>query len=740
MNQTRSLTASRGAGATPAPRGVWVVLALGATVFAVLAAAASASAAVRIETLSNRADLISGGEALTRIVLPAGTQASEVSVTADGRDVSSDFAVRPGGSYEGLLTGLSPGANVVRAVLPDGSGAQLTITNHPIGGPVFSGPQIQPWICGTEVSGLGPPTDAQCDAPPSYEYKYKSTATGKFEAYNRSEPPPPAAIATTTTDQGVTVPYVVRVERGAEDRGLYEIAVLADPSGTWQPWASQAGWNHKLLVPFGGNVGPGHVQAVGLSPLVDYALSRGFMVADSGLNAEGEDANTVVSAEALMMLKEHIADSYGAIRYTIGEGCSGGSLQQQMIAATYPGLLNGIQPNCSFPDLWTTAPELVDCHLLIKYFEKYPSEPWIPQIDGHHDPSDCEVADVGLWHNAEPGNASNCGIPESEVYNPDTNPEGTRCSLPDYQINIWGPRPKSEWEAVEQRIHKGFANRPFDSVGVQYGLKALQAGLITAAEFANLNARIGCGDIDAHPGPGRCAMNTKTATIAYRTGEVTDARQLASVPIIDLRGWSEDGDVHTSVFTYIMRARFDAENGNHANQIIWTFKAAYPIQGMEVGIAAPELGERSFLLMDHWLAAIEADRRKVALAQKVREDKPAEGVDACFPDNRASSETTDMSACEALFPHYDNTRTAAGEPLTGQYLKCQLKPLARSDYNAVFTEEQWSELEQAFPTGVCDFSKPAVGERASIPWMSFARGPGGRPLGRPPRSTRIIGG
>jgi Tannase-like family of unknown function (DUF6351) len=235
-------------------------------------------------------------------------------------------------------------------------------------------------------------------------------------------------------------------------------------------------------------------------------------------------------------------------------------------------------------------------------------------------------------------------------------------------------------------------------------------------------------------------MNAKTATIGYRAGQVTDARQLATVPIIDLRGWSEDGDVHTSVFSYIMRARLDAENGNHSNQIIWTFKAAYPLQGMEVRIAAPELGEKSFLLMDHWLAGIEADHRKVALAQKVREDKPTDAVDACFPDNKASSETTDMSTCEALFPHYDTTRTAAGEPLTGQFLKCQLKPLTRGEYNAVFTEEEWAGLEQAFPTGVCDWSKPAVGERASIPWMSFAGGPGGRPLGRPPLSTAIIGG
>lgn len=689
---------------------------------------------IRIETLSNRADLISGGEALVRVTARNPKQLRRLKLFVGSREVTSSFAVRPDGTFEGLITGLALGENTVKALLRNGSGAQLTITNHPIGGPVFSGPQIQPWVCGTEAVGLGAPTDSQCDAPASYSYVYKSSASGKFEPYNLASPP--ADMTTTTTDQGVAVPYIVRVEKGAEDRGLYEIAVLDDPGKGWEPWASQARWNHKLLIPFGGNVGPQHSQRAGLSALVDRALSRGFMVAESGLNVEGEDANSNVSAEALMMLKEHITERYGAIRYTIGEGCSGGSLQQQTIAAMYPGLLNGIQPNCSFPDLWSTAPDLVDCHLLRTYFEKNTSEPWVPQIDGHHDPSDCGAWDVGLYSVSEPGKASNCNLPENEVYNPETNPEGARCDLQDYQINIWGPRPESEWGPVEQRIHKGFANRPYANVGVQYGLKALHAALITPAEFANLNSKVGCGDVDDHPTASRCAINQFTAVTAYRAGQITDARQLASVPIVDLRGWSETAEIHTSVYSYAMRARLDAENGNHANQIIWTYRAAAPLVGEEANVT-PEVGLRSFLLVDHWLGAIEADPRGVPLAQKVREDKPAEAVDACFPSNTEPTEVTEMSLCEAQFPHYENTRIAAGGPLSNEILECQLKPLSRGDYKVSFTEEQWAQLQQAFPTGVCDYSKPGVGEQPSIPWMSFQSGPGGQPLGPPPKSTPL---
>ena len=67
----------------------------------------------------------------------------------------------------------------------------------------------------------------------------------------------------------------------------------------------------------------------------DMALSRGFMTANSSMNVNGENTNQNVSAEALMMLKEHIIESYGPIRYTIGQGCSGGSYQY-MVARHVP--------------------------------------------------------------------------------------------------------------------------------------------------------------------------------------------------------------------------------------------------------------------------------------------------------------------------------------------------------------------------------------------------------------------
>ena len=75
-------------------------------------------------------------------------------------------------------------------------------------------------------------------------------------------------------------------------------------------------------------------------------------------------------------------------------------------------------------------------------------------------------------------------------------------------------------------------------------------------------------------------------------------------------------------------------------------------------------------------------------------------------------------------------------------MKCQLKPLDRDDYPVAFTDEQWAQLQQAFPGGVCDYSKPGVAQRGAIPWLTYQDEHGdviygGKPLGKPPRSHRL---
>ena len=673
------------------------------------AIAQPATGDIQIEVVSTRPEFVTNDDALVEVTAPSG-----LAVTLNGADVTAAFASQGDGTYVGLVDGLVDGANELHATA-SGKSADLTVTNHPIGGPLFAGPQVQPWVCGTVAAGLGPATDAQCNAPSTLRFVYKSTVSNTFLPYDPSSPPPPAEIAQTTTNESKTVPFIVRVERGTADRGIYDIAVLFDPSAL--PDAVPDAWNDRLVVPFGGGAAPHHTQDLppdvvsgSANFLGDVALARGYMVAASSLNVLGQNANQVVSAEALLMLKEHIAETYGPIRFTIGSGGSGGAIQQQMLAASYPGLLDGIQPIVSYTDLWTTSQEVVVCHLLTNYFTNTSPALWSDPgqraaVDGHRTGGNaCAAWDATFASVSDPDRAANCNLPANLVYNAQTNPTGVRCTVQDYQVAIWG-----------QREQDGFAKVPISTAGVQYGLNALNAGQITPEQFADLNAKIGGKSIDWEFTPTRIQADPGAPETAYRTGQVTDARQLAGVPIIDLRVYLETNDIHTSFHSDKMRVRLDRDNGNHDNQIIWRFAAP-----------TPEIFGQSLELMDTWLAGIEADTSAKTQAEKVVANKPAAAVDACWIGGQQS---TDATQCAQTYPHYGDARIAAGGPLTDDVLECRLKPLDRATYTATFTDDQWAQMQAAFPQGVCDWTQPSVGYQPSIPWITYADGPGGEPVG-----------
>ncbi|MGH8431353.1 MAG: DUF6351 family protein, partial [Solimonas sp.] len=96
-----------------------------------------------IKVLSNRADLISGGDALVEVVPPPGVDAAAMKMALNGRDVSGQFAPTAEGTLRGLVTGLVLGRNVFTAQSPKGR-ASATLVNHPNGGPIIAGPQLQP--------------------------------------------------------------------------------------------------------------------------------------------------------------------------------------------------------------------------------------------------------------------------------------------------------------------------------------------------------------------------------------------------------------------------------------------------------------------------------------------------------------------------------------------------------------------------------------------------------------------
>ena len=718
-----------------------------------------------IRTLSGRADLTSGGDALVEIVTPKGTDARHVVVRLGAIDISTKFAKRSDGRIIGVVDKLVLGPNTLTAEL-DGKAQQLIITNYPIGGPVFSGPQLQPFRCDTDAIQfrLGPPVDVQCNAPTQYAFYYKHVQGGPMRPFDPSDPPQRSLIAKTTTEAGNTVPFIVRVETGTINRGIYQLAVLFDPREPWEPWAPQAAWNRKLEWRFGCGLGTGfrqgrqggcYYQDRGIDELLtDGTVGKGYMVVTSTQANIGNNYNTAVIAETVMMTKEHVIKRYGTLRYTIGQGGSGGAITQHAVAQQYPGLLDGIRPIGSFPDPWSI--QLVnryECPLLNRYFDKTSPEMWkdVAQKDAVYGYEFGPPAGTNFCHDEGPpeqsaspwdpraggayGELPPC-VATDHLYDARTNPGGVRCGIPDYLVNILGRRPPSVWASPEKAIGHGFGNRPLDRVGVQYGLRALESGAITPAQFVDLNEKVGGIDIDGNWQPQRPEADPGVIKIMYRTGQIVDGSQMRTIPIIDYRD-DRRGDVHSNRQSSFLPARMRKVNGSTANRAEWLIPRRDANMPVTPDVDANNTGiDEAFTLqiMEKWLDAIEGDHSSRLLAEKVSRDRPAEAADGCFA---GGTKRIDVSAC-ASYKLDSDPLLVAGMPDTRDILKCQLKPLRRGDYKVAFTDAQWARLQATFASGVCDWSKPGVGQQRSVPWLSFAMGSGGEPLPPPPKSTPAV--
>ncbi|TDD17150.1 hypothetical protein E1218_28510 [Kribbella turkmenica] len=679
-----------------------------------------------ISVLSNRADLVSGGDALVAIDLPQRADPDDLRIRLNGHDIRDRFASRQDHRYIGLVTGLRMGRNTLTASLSNKAGSKLTITNHSLQGPIFSGDQIEPWICETEKSGLGPATGSTCVAPTMYEFFYKSLQTSQFETYDPGSPPDGSVVATTTTDEGKSVPYIVRRERGVINRGIFDVAVLFDPRESGKRLNA---WNGKLHLYTGGGINTQHRQGgVGVpnvlsdGQLKDLPLSRGYAVASSSLLFAANNWNDIVAAETLMMMKEHFIEEYGEVRYTTASGGSSGAVLLYLIADNNPGLVDGIMPFVSAPDHWSFAGlELSDCDLLSRYFSLTP-QIWARAEDraavaGEPKWAMCATPpDVNALDNVQriafdPTQAC-AGPPEpSWVYNPETNRRGVRCTFQDHMTNLFGSTGS-----------EGFAGRPIDNSGVQYGLGALQRNEISAEQFVDLNANIGGRDIDNNWTPARTRADLPALRAVYRADRVTYGRQLANVPIMDL-WWFDGSDVHAKVRPEMMHDRLVAVNGHAGNMVRWAAN-----EPMGPGVQA--MFAVAFSVLVDWVARVKADGSSGPLERKVLRHKPADARDSCWGDGQPGAECA---------PTYARPRIVAGSPVASNILKCQLKPIDWDDYGTVtFTSEQKAQLREVFRDGVCDWSKPGVGQQPPAgPWMSFSTVVGGVPMGAEPRSVPI---
>jgi hypothetical protein len=79
--------------------------------------------------------------------------------------------------------------------------------------------------------------------------------------------------------------------------------------------------------------------------------------------------------------------------------------------------------------------------------------------------------------------------------------------------------------------------------------------------------------------------------------------------------------------------------------------------------------------------------------------------------------------CNTLYPTHSSPRMIAGESLANDILKCQLRAPDRKDYVS-FSDAEWARLKSVFPSGICDWSKQGVGQRAPKgTWLAFSEPP-----------------
>lgn len=693
-----------------------VALALVALVIAQTATGASASPrrghhgrSFAISTVSNpRPSLVSGGEVLLRVTPPR-LQLGRLRVRLDGRDVSRAFRRQSDGTLLGLVTGLRNGTNTVTAR----SGfrrVSLRITNHPISGPVFSGRQQLPFFCETTAYGLPAATQPDCSAPTQVSYLYKSIAGGFKPLADPTSRPSDLAQATV---EGRSVPYVVRLETGTIDRAVYQTAVLSDVASP-SPLERTRGWNGRLVYTFGGGCNGGYHQGSTTGGVInDLFLSQGYGVASSSLNVLDNNCSTIISAEAAMMVKEHFIDTFGPVRHTIGWGGSGGAIQQYDIADQYPGILDGIVPGISFPDPVTTLGPVADCRLLNRYFDGAGSALSIAErtaVAGFLDYTTCRSWDLTFASRITATDSCSPAVPADARWNAVTNPDGVRCAALEQYANQLGRDKRT-----------GFVRSTLDNVGVQYGLGALEKGLLSPARFATLNASIGGYDYTGKPVPQRSEADRKALRAAYADDIVNSARQgLASTPIIDQRTDLDQAglgnDIHTSDWSYVMRARLIKANGSAANQVII---ASQPTADQVAASYVYELGA-----MDRWLTAIGNDHSRRGARAKVIADKPADLGDGCYlsASQRILEPLTNPATgrCGALYPVGSNTQLVAGQKASQDVLKCRLRPLRWSAYPVAFTRAEKRQLRLAFPTGVCDYDRRGVGQqRPRGTWLTY---------------------
>ncbi|MBJ7309590.1 DUF6351 family protein [Rugamonas sp. CCM 8940] len=721
---------------------------------------------VTLGVLSSAAELVSGGDARIEVVAPP-ELLDHIAFWLNGKPVAPTM-VRHGDRMEGVVSGLRNGENQLQARHTQGARGRdvldtLTLSNHPLSGPLFTGAQQQPFICRSQESGLGQPlVDNQdgighpvfdpaggqllghsqyCNIANRIGYFYFNGSGFKpFDPATGYANPP--ADLTTTTLNGAALPFVVRVEAGSINRFLYTIAMLA-PTAVFD----QSAWNRKLVYWLRGGVGIGHQQGTamwfnnGLSgsevQLMPRILAQGYAVLSSSGNEAGVQYNMRLAEETALMTKEHFIKAYGKPRYTIGLGGSGGAVQQYLFAQNRPGLLDGGVPVQSFPDMVTQTTPISDCPLLGQYFHDAvaldPASPWATWskqrlIEGMNASDSVPNAIFGKLGTTECINGWRMAI--LTVLNPwyKDGRYAQAAALYRYPPEAFANVKWTHWNDLANIYgtdRQGFAPNTIDNVGVQYGLGALAQGQIDADEFLRINACVGgwkeqadfvAWDEKGDPFDGR---NMRRGTACRDPAGVPAQRRAADVSAI-AKAFSS-GHVFTGRRLDIplidLRPYLEAELNMHNARQSFSARARM----LDANPAAAR--NQVIWVIGSNNNALAAVMQALSVVDRYLGDAaaPAEFTDQCIGADGATIAAgaavwdgilnqNPPGACSSAYPIFSSPRMVAGESIKGDIFKCALKPvasaLADGTYAAgtPFSAGQKAWLHKIFPDGVCDYA------------------------------------
>ena len=488
---------------------------------------------IALQLLSSQPEHVSGGDARIAVLAP---QADQAQIELWLNDAKISPALEGDAQrLEGLVTGLKLGANTLELRhRTRGKLDTLTLTNHPITGPMFAGPKQEPFVCSV-VTELGkePLVDTtdpkyfavkdgggatvghsqHCSIAPYVLYYYMPVGGTTHSHYlpMPADGSRPANIAKTTLTDGREVDFIVRWERGTINRFIYQYVMLA-PFGEDPAKPDTRLWNKRLVYHFQGGVGFGHYQgrADKRAGLVD-AIGKGYAIAYSTGNRTGEHYDMILGGETALMTKEGFIKRYGVPSYTVGLGASGGGIQQYLYPQNHPGLIDAAIAVQPYPDMVGQIPHVGDCELLEHYMDVtdranakwtsdiknrtmlvgfnaeagvanpfYALQPYLPDVKMAAGSTECRAAWMGLTAGA---------------MNPKFDADGVMAKgAARMDMAAFGTIPFSHYDDVRNVYGigaDGYPRSTWDNVGVQYGLRSMKDGKLTVAEFLDLNLKVG---------------------------------------------------------------------------------------------------------------------------------------------------------------------------------------------------------------------------------------------------------